>query len=157
MTNIYCISYSNLTTCTFKNNYLKSWKSPKWTHFMGPLKKRDEKATSAQLTTPLFLKDQWMHYFCKTTSYTFWILVRWKVESGKEEEIKTLLKSCFSAPRMMDDHFLCFKTVRKGKGGVPFTKENTGRVRNTQVNFTGIWITAVVLRIIWIIDPFSHL
>jgi len=66
--------------------------------------------------------------------------VRWKVESGKEKEIKTLLKSCFSAPRMMDDRFLCncFKTVRKGKGGVPFTKENIGRVRNTQVNFKGI-------------------
>lgn len=51
---------------------------------------------------------------------------------------------------MMDDHFLCncFKTVRKGKGGVAFTKENIGRARKTQVNFTGIGINAVVLPII---------
>lgn len=35
---------------------------------MGPLKKTDEKASSAQLTTPLLLKDQRKRYFCKATS-----------------------------------------------------------------------------------------
>lgn len=43
-----------------------------------------------------------------------------EVKGGKEKEIKTFFKSCFSAPKMMDEHFLCncLRTQEKGKVGV---------------------------------------
>lgn len=69
--------------------------------------------------TALFLQNNLVH-----------LLNPGEVEGGRQkgEGDKNIVKKLLSAPRIMDESFPynCFKTVRKGQGGVALTKDNIG-------------------------------
>lgn len=108
----------------FLNNYIRSSKSSKQTHFSGLLEKTDKKATSVQLTILLSLKTN----RCITSAKrpcTFWILERGKGEGDKNivEKLQEQDQGRRPSSEMMDSIFYTTASKRWEEGTLGFLSQ----------------------------------